>query len=82
MEGEREKDEMSVGGENKGTGEMEGRGGEKGERLQMNVLRQVVTSVTTSLYSHAHTLSASSPQHTLLCRATSQHEIRHNPQYG
>ena len=40
------------GGENKGTGEMEGRGGEKGERLQMNVLRQVVTSVTTSLYSH------------------------------
>ena len=52
MEGEREKDGMSVGGENKGTGEMEGRGGEKGERLQMNVLRQVVTSVTTSLYSH------------------------------
>ena len=44
MEGEREKDEMSVGGENKGTGEMEGRGGEKGERLQMNVLRQVVTT--------------------------------------
>ena len=52
MEGEREKDGMSVGGENKGTGEMEGRGGEKGEQLQMNVLRQVVTSVTTSLYSH------------------------------
>ena len=48
--GEREKEEMSVGGRTREQGRW--RGGEKRERLQMNVLRQVVTSVTTSLYSH------------------------------